>query len=58
MNNKIREFLSFQDFRTERGITVIGDREQWEIAVAMYLAGVASETFFPCEDKPTHPTVQ
>ena len=33
-------------------------REDIEIAVGMYLAGVASETFYPCEPKKAHPTVQ
>ena len=54
MEKKI-EFLSFEDFCLERDLK---DRVEWEIAVGMYLAGVASETFYPCEPVKAHPTIQ
>ena len=61
MEKRNIEFRSLEDFCVERDLPVPAPgmaREQAEIIIGMFLAGVASEGFYPCEDRKVHTTIQ
>jgi len=60
LKRKTPEFRSLKDFCIERGLAIPTskmDRNLIETIIGMYLAGVASETFYPCFDRAVHETV-